>query len=66
MKRIIFKLLPSAGVSVLLLASLANSATTAVGTNGYLAGGQGTPIELQYTSNGQFLPLSFVGTIFGY
>jgi len=47
-------LLPSPGV------------TTTVGTTGYLIGGQGTAIELQYIGNGQFLPISYAGTIFGY
>ena len=38
------------------------TATTS-GAAGYLAGGQDAAIELQYVGNGQFLPLSFVGTI---
>ena len=40
--------------------------STTVGATGYLIGGQGTAIELQYIGNGQFLPLSYAGTIFGY
>ena len=42
------------------------SATTTSGIAGFLLGGQSTAIELQYIGNGQFLPLSYVGTIFGY
>ena len=39
---------------------------TTVGTGGYLTGGQGTAIELQYIGNNQFFPLSHEGTISGY
>jgi hypothetical protein len=39
--------------------------TTTPGTAGYLIGGQGAAIELQYIGNNQFLPLSYTGTIFG-
>jgi hypothetical protein len=41
------------------------TATTS-GAAGYLAGGQSAAIELQYIGNGQFRPLSFLGTITGY
>jgi hypothetical protein len=37
--------------------------TTTPGTAGYLTGGQNSAIELQYIGNGQFMPLSYVGTI---
>jgi hypothetical protein len=40
--------------------------TTTPGNAGYLIGGQGAAIELQYIGNGQFLPLSYAGTILGY
>ena len=42
------------------------NSTTTVGTGGYLAGGQGTAIELQYIGNNQFMPISYVGSIFAY
>ena len=41
------------------------SATT-VGTTGYLIGGQGSAVELQYIGNSQFMPVSFAGSIWGY
>ncbi len=41
------------------------SATT-VGTTGYLIGGQGSAVELQYIGNNQFMPVSFAGNIWGY
>jgi hypothetical protein len=41
------------------------SATT-VGTTGYLIGGQGSAVELQYIGNNQFMPVSFSGNIWGY
>jgi hypothetical protein len=40
--------------------------TTTPGTAGYLTGGQNSAIELQYIGNGQFMPLSYVGTISAY
>jgi hypothetical protein len=40
--------------------------TTTPGNAGYLIGGQGAAIELQYVGNSQFLPISYAGTIFGY
>ena len=46
--------------------SVLPSSTTTVGTAGYLTGGQLTALELQYIGNGQFMPLSYVGTIFAY
>jgi photosystem II stability/assembly factor-like uncharacterized protein len=42
------------------------NSTTTRGTGGYLVGGQGTTIELQYIGNGQFLPISHEGLIFAY
>jgi hypothetical protein len=42
------------------------TSTTTVGTGGYLTGGQGTALELQYVGSGQWLPLSHEGTIFAY
>ena len=47
-------------------ALLAPGSSTTVGPTGYLTGGQGAVIELQYVGNNQFLPLSHEGTIFGY
>jgi hypothetical protein len=40
--------------------------STTSGTAGYLQGGQNAAIELQYTGNGQFIPLSYAGTISAY
>ncbi len=34
-----------------------------VGTNGFISGGQGSAVELQYIGNNQFMPVSAVGTI---
>jgi hypothetical protein len=39
---------------------------TTSGPSGFLVGGQGTAIELQYIGNGQFAPLSRLGAISGY
>ncbi len=40
------------------------STTTTAGTGGYLTGGQGTAIELQYIGNGQFMTLSQSGSLY--
>jgi len=40
--------------------------TTTVGTTGYLIGGQGSAVELQYIGNNQFMPVSFAGNLWGY
>ncbi|MGD1089017.1 MAG: hypothetical protein ABR955_09890 [Verrucomicrobiota bacterium] len=40
--------------------------TTTVGTNGYITGGQGTSVELQYIGNNQFMPVSSAGTIWAH
>lgn len=39
--------------------------TTTAGTTGYISGGQGSAVELQYIGNGQFMPVSSEGTIWG-
>jgi hypothetical protein len=39
--------------------------TTTAGTTGFISGGQGTAVELQYIGNNQFMPVSSVGTIWG-
>jgi photosystem II stability/assembly factor-like uncharacterized protein len=39
---------------------------TTVGTNGYITGGQGTSVELQYIGNNQFMPVSSAGTIWAH
>ncbi len=54
---------PSGGIFVSVASPL--SATTA-GTTGYLIGGQGSAVELQYIGNNQFMPVSFAGSIWGY
>jgi hypothetical protein len=40
--------------------------STTVGTNGYITGGQGTAVELQYIGNNQFMPVSSAGTIWAH
>jgi hypothetical protein len=40
-----------------------SDAETTTGTAGYLTGDQNTAIELQYVGNGQFLPISYIGSI---
>ena len=45
---------------------LANGVSSSVGTAGYLLGDQYSSIELQYVGNGQFIPLSHIGTISAY
>jgi hypothetical protein len=47
-------------------AQAAIQTTTTPGSAGYLTGGQNSAIELQYIGNGQFLPLSYSGTISAY
>ncbi len=42
------------------------AASTTVGVTGYLTGLQRSAIELQYIGGGQFMPLSYVGTIGSY
>jgi len=37
--------------------------TTTTGTTGYLTGGQGSAVELQYIGNNQFMPVSSAGTL---
>jgi hypothetical protein len=36
--------------------------STTSGTNGFVSGGQGSAVELQYIGNGQFMPVSSSGT----
>jgi hypothetical protein len=43
-----------------------SSTKTTVGNSGFLRGAASTAVELQYISNGQFQPLSSVGTIYPY
>jgi hypothetical protein len=40
--------------------------TTTFGTSGYLTGGQGACIELQYVGSNRFLPISHEGSLFAY
>lgn len=37
--------------------------TTTTGASGFLSGGQGAAVELQYVGNGTFVPISFTGNI---
>jgi hypothetical protein len=45
---------------------VSSSTTTTIGPNGYLTGGQGTAVELQYIGNNQFIPLSSLGRVQAY
>jgi hypothetical protein len=56
-----WKIAQNAGQSI--LAANVAGKTTTVGTSGYLTGGQGAAIELQYIGNSQFLPLKHEGSI---
>ena len=47
------------------IASLA-ATTSTTGTNGYIAGTQGSAVELQYIGNGQFMPVSSAGNIWAF
>jgi hypothetical protein len=40
--------------------------STTVGANGYIIGGQGSAVELQYIGNNQFMPVSFAGNIWAF
>jgi hypothetical protein len=44
----------------------AGQAATTPGISGYLLGGQDTALELQYSGNNQFLPLSHEHAFFTY
>ena len=37
--------------------------STSTGTSGFVAGGQGSAVELQYIGKGQFMPVSMTGTL---
>jgi photosystem II stability/assembly factor-like uncharacterized protein len=45
------------------LSQAAMQTSSMTGTNGFISGGQGTAVELQYIGNGQFMPVSSAGTI---
>lgn len=45
---------------------VSTQATTTPGTAGYLAGMRLSAIELQYIGNGQFIPISYIGTVTAY
>jgi hypothetical protein len=46
--------------------SQVSSQTVTTTTSGYITGAQGSAVELQYIGNGQFMPVSSVGTIWAY
>ena len=52
----------AAGGSYIFTQQFAARSATTTGTNGYLLGGAGSAIELQYGGQGQFMPLSHEGT----
>ena len=42
---------------------ISSQATTTPGTEGYLSGTRLSAVELEYVGNGQFMPVSYVGTL---
>ncbi|HXR04102.1 MAG TPA: hypothetical protein VN836_05275 [Verrucomicrobiae bacterium] len=48
------------------ISQASSQTTTTVGTTGYIVGGQGAAVELQYIGNGQFMPVSSAGTIWAF
>jgi len=56
------KLVTAAGGRIYIAQAMIQQTTTP-GPAGYLTGGQNSTIELQYIGNGQWQPLSYVGTI---
>lgn len=58
---------PSASGNYGIYTSAAGSqTTTTAGTSGYISGGQGSAVELQYIGNNEFMPVGSTGTIWGY
>ena len=55
-----WKIVQNSGQSVRAVDAITN---TTSGTSGYLTGAVNSAIELQYVGNGQFLPLSYAGTV---
>jgi hypothetical protein len=47
-------------------ASTQTATATTTGTNGYVLGSQGSAVELQYIGNGQFMPVSYSGSIWSH
>ena len=54
------------GVGLFATQGAASTGTTSRGTGGYIQGGVGTSIELQYLGNGQWQSLSHEGKISGF
>lgn len=52
----------AAGANGIYSSQATSQTTTTVGTSGYISGGQGSAVELQYIGNGQFMPVSSTGT----
>ena len=48
------------------IAPTIQTTSTTVGPVGYISGGQGTAVELQYIGNNQFMPVSSFGTIWAF
>jgi hypothetical protein len=59
-----WKIAQNSGQSIVSAAFL--GLTTTPGTAGYLNGSQKSTIELQYVGTGQFMPLSYLGTVVAY
>jgi hypothetical protein len=53
-------------IYISVLPPVTSATKTTAGAAGYLLGGQGTALELQYIGNNQFLPLSHEGTIWAF
>ena len=45
------------------LSQASTQISSLTGTNGFVSGGKGTAVELQYIGNGQFMPVNSAGTI---
>ncbi len=56
----------TAGGIYISTASTQTATTSTVGTGGYINGSQGSSVELQYIGNGQFMPVSFSGSIWSH
>ena len=48
------------------LSQASTQVSSATGTNGFISGGPGTAVELQYIGNGQFMPVSSAGTLWAH
>ena len=54
---------PTAPPVGIYLSQASTQVSSMTGTNGFVSGGPGTAVELQYIGNGQFMPVSSAGTL---